>query len=101
MANFGSSSNTLNDFMSMTSLAPAQDHSQAMTGKCLTNINGDCIKGGTLIGGGSGYQLASLGFPSTVCASAGLFARGNMKYTQMGWDVANNAIPLKMAGPRI
>lgn len=84
------------NFLQMASIPCAGNPSREATGQCLTNVDGRCIAGGTLVAGSSGYELASMGFPTNVCAAAGLFAAGNQKYTVNGWAVGTNANPFKM-----
>jgi len=81
----------------MSSIPCAANPGKDATGRCLTNIDGVCIAGGTKVAGNSGYELASLGFPSNTCASAGLFIAGNQRYSLDGYAVGTNANAFKLA----
>jgi len=85
------------NWLQKTSIPCAANPAREATGRCTTNVDGVCIAGGTKIAGTSGFELASLGNPSTVCAAAGLFVAGNQRYTVNGWGVSTNANTLKLS----
>ena len=88
-----------NNFQAMA-MVPCTTHpTEEVSGTCLTNIDGTCIKGGTKVAGTTGFSVASMGTPSHQCAAFGLFAAGNQRYTHMGWDVTDNANPLRVSRP--
>jgi hypothetical protein len=70
---------------------------QNAAGTCITNIDGDCISGGMLIAGTSGYDVASMQPPGVAkCAAFPLFCAVQLPYTstQPGYQCATNAIRL-------
>jgi hypothetical protein len=69
----------------------------ASVGKCLNNVDGQCMKGGIKIAGTTGLQLASMGYPTTTCATAGLFWAPNQKYSLDGSAVSTNAMTFLLA----
>jgi len=90
---------TLSNFLQMSSIPCAGSPSREAAGRCLTNVDGVCIMGGTKVAGSSGYELASMGYPTTTCAAAGLFAAGQSRYSVNGWVVTQNANVLKVGRP--
>lgn len=94
-------SSCVNNFAAMASIAPTLDASGAASGTCSTNVDGACIRGGVSVGGSAGYSLSSMGFPSTQCNAFPMFAAGNKRYTQMGWEATSNVTPLRLAHPMV
>lgn len=92
-------SSSYNNFYAMAMIPCTTAVEAATAGHCQTNIDGECIYGGTKVAGASGYELASLGFPSAKCYSFPLFAGSNKPYTQFGWGVETNSRPLRMSRP--
>lgn len=62
-------------------------------GSCIVNVDGQCIAGGKLIAGRSGYDVASMGPPGATCAAFPLFCSVSIPYTasQPGYQCATNA----------
>lgn len=90
---------SFNNFFAMAGVPCSTEPSMEAAGMCLTNIDGQCIRGGTRVAGTSGYALASLGFPGGRCDSFPMFAAGNQRYTPTGWDATSNANPLRLSRP--
>lgn len=90
---------TMMNFLQKASIPCQGNLDAASSGQCLPNIDGVCIYGGTKVAGTSGYELASMGFPTATCATAGLFAAGNQRYAVNGWTVSTNANQLKLSRP--
>lgn len=73
-------------------------------GTCALNIDGECISGGRLITGTSGYQLASMGYKDAgqkTCAKFPLFYATNVDYMPNGMTVSNNLRPLYNLNPKL
>jgi len=99
-SNYSSTSSaTMMNFLQMSSIPCAANPNRDATGKCITNVDGVCISGGTKIAGNGGYELASMGYPAATCASAGLFTAGNQRYSLNGWAVGTNANTFRMSRP--
>jgi len=86
---------SFNNFVSMSMIPSGEDLSLAAQGSCQTNVDGQCIRGGTKQAGVSAYALASLGAPNATCASLGLFAAGNQPYTVDGWTSSSSTLTFK------
>jgi hypothetical protein len=92
-------SSTFNNFFAQAMIPCSSDVQAEIQGLAATNIDGATVRGGTLIGGTSGLQLASMGGPQAVCAALPLFAAGNQRYSQMGWTASRNINPLRVSLP--
>lgn len=90
---------TLSNFLQLSSIPCASQVAQESAGKCLNSVDGVCMRGGTKIAGTGGYELASMGYPSSTCAAAGIFTAGNQRYSLDGWKVVTNANVLKLERP--
>lgn len=95
----GSSSG--NNFYATSMIPCTTEATPEANGKCMVNVDGRCIRGGVKVAGSSGYELASMGYPTNKCNSLGLFAGGNKRYTQFGWEVNPNANVLKLSRPML
>ena len=89
---------TMMNFLQMSAIPCTASSTRETSGRCLTNPDGVCISGGMKIAGTSGFELASMGFPTQTCAAAGLFTAGNQRYSLNGWTVGTNANTFKLAG---
>lgn len=92
-------SSSANNFYAMSMIPSTIEPNAEASGHCLVNVDGMCIRGGVKVAGSSGYELASMGFPTTKCYALGLFASGNQRYSQFGWDMSDNANILKVSRP--
>lgn len=88
-------------FYSMAHIPCTNAPQEQAVGKCVTNVDGQCLSGGTLQGGASGYSLVALGGAPTSCASARIFAAQNGRYTAntAGWVTSTNANVLRLLRP--
>ena len=81
-------------FREQSSIPPMQDMHSYAGGIAMHNVDGKAIKGGILCSGGGsgGYQLASMGYPGSVCSAFPLFAAvGNVPYELYGTKLVTNA----------
>lgn len=88
-----------NNFQAMSAIPCTTHPTSEISGTCITNIDGVCIKGGVRVGGTTGFSVASVGGGGSQCAAFGLFAASNQRYTHQGWDVVDNANPLRVSRP--
>jgi hypothetical protein len=74
---------------------PMPERSAALNsqGTCIVNVDGNCVAGGVLIAGRSGYDVASMAPPGATCAAFPLFCSVKLPYTasQPGYQCATNA----------
>ena len=74
---------------------PTNDRLETLNagGGCVVNVDGQCIAGGKLIAGRSGYDVASMGPPGATCAAFPLFCSISVPYTasQPGYQCSTNA----------
>ena len=86
--------NQSNNFIGLATI-PMIDSiaSQNASGGCIVNVDGQCISGGKLIGGKSGYDMASMGPPGATCSAFPLFCSTKLPYTasQPGYQCSTNA----------
>jgi len=63
------------------------------SGTCIVNVDGQCIAGGKLIAGRSGYDVASMAPPGASCAAFPLFCSIKVPYTasEPGYQCSTNA----------
>lgn len=71
---------------------PEKEDMQNAAGTCRVNVDGECIAGGKLIAGKSGYDVASMGPPGSSCAAFPLFCSVALPYTstQQGYQCSTN-----------
>eukprot|EP00696_Hemimastix_kukwesjijk_P005154 gnl/Hemi2/16550_TR5541_c0_g1_i1.p1 gnl/Hemi2/16550_TR5541_c0_g1~~gnl/Hemi2/16550_TR5541_c0_g1_i1.p1 ORF type:complete len:117 (+),score=44.22 gnl/Hemi2/16550_TR5541_c0_g1_i1:42-353(+) len=62
-------------------------------GSCQLNVDNQCISGGTLSGGASGYNIPSLGAPGATCSAVPIFCTTQTPYTNssQGYQCAASA----------
>ena len=79
-------------FREQSAIPPMENMHGFANGLGMHNIDGKLLKGGILTGGGGGYQLASMGYPGSVCSAFPLFAAvGNVPYELYGTKLVTNA----------